>query len=71
MTGLGSVTFILFGVSGAIRTRGLSLRRRTLYPAELRKHLHYLLILQDYRFLVNTRVILLLLTFIFNRDNIY
>jgi hypothetical protein len=26
------------GVPGAIRTRGLSLRRRTLYPAELREH---------------------------------
>ncbi len=26
----------LFGTLGAIRTRGLSLRRRTLYPAELR-----------------------------------
>ena len=26
------------GVPGAIRTRGLSLRRRTLYPAELRRH---------------------------------
>ena len=29
----------LFGVPGAIRTRGLSLRRRTLYPAELRRHI--------------------------------
>ena len=28
-----------FGVPGAIRTRGLSLRRRTLYPAELRAHI--------------------------------
>ncbi len=27
-----------FGVPGAIRTRGLSLRRRMLYPAELRRH---------------------------------
>ena len=27
-----------FGVPGAIRTRGLPLRRGTLYPAELRKH---------------------------------
>ena len=27
----------VFGVPGAIRTRGLSLRRRTLYPAELRR----------------------------------
>ena len=27
------------GVPGAIRTRGLSLRRRTLYPAELRAHI--------------------------------
>ena len=26
------------GVPGAIRTRGLSLRRRMLYPAELRRH---------------------------------
>ena len=29
----------LFGVPGAIRTRGLSLRRRTLYPAELRRQI--------------------------------
>ncbi len=27
------------GTPGAIRTRGLSLRRRTLYPAELRAHI--------------------------------
>ena len=27
------------GVLGGIRTHGLSLRRRTLYPAELRRHL--------------------------------
>ena len=27
------------GVPGAIRTRGLSLRRRTLYPAELRRQI--------------------------------
>ncbi len=27
----------LFGVPGRIRTAGLSLRRRTLYPAELRR----------------------------------
>ena len=30
----------LFGVPGAIRTRGLSLRRRTLYPAELRRQIY-------------------------------
>ena len=29
----------LHGVPGAIRTRGLSLRWRTLYPAELRRHI--------------------------------
>ena len=29
---------VSFGAPGAIRTRGLSLRRRTLYPTELRKH---------------------------------
>ena len=28
--------FRLFGVPGAIRTRGVPLRRRTLYPAEVR-----------------------------------
>ena len=27
---------------GGIRTHGLSLRRRSLYPAELRKHVHFL-----------------------------
>ena len=27
-----------YGVPGGIRTHGLSLRRRTLYPAELRRH---------------------------------
>ena len=30
----------LSGVPGGIRTHGLSLRRRTLYPAELRRHIH-------------------------------
>ena len=29
------------GVLGGIRTHGLSLRRRTLYPAELRRHFHF------------------------------
>ena len=29
-----------FGAPGAIRTRGLSLRRRTLYPTELRKRMY-------------------------------
>ena len=29
---------VLFGVPGGSRTHGLSLRRRTLYPTELRKH---------------------------------
>ena len=29
------------GVLGGIRTHGLSLRRRTLYPAELRRHLSF------------------------------
>ena len=33
----GSESCRLFGTPGAIRTRGLSLRRRTLYPAELRR----------------------------------
>ena len=32
------LTGVWFGVPGAIRTRGLSLRRRTLYPTELRRH---------------------------------
>ena len=31
--------FGAFGIPGAIRTRDLSLRRRTLYPAELRRHM--------------------------------
>ena len=35
----GSKSCRLFGTPGAIRTRGLSLRRRTLYPAELRAHI--------------------------------
>ena len=30
---------LLSGLPGAIRTRGLSLRRRTLYPTELQRHL--------------------------------
>ena len=30
--------FRVHGAPGAIRTRGLPLRRRTLYPAELRAH---------------------------------
>ena len=30
----------IYGVPGAIRTRGLPLRRRMLYPAELRRQLH-------------------------------
>lgn len=30
--------YILYGVPGGNRTHGLSLRRRTLYPTELRKH---------------------------------
>jgi hypothetical protein len=32
--------FTAFGVPGATRTRGLSLRRRTLYPTELQEHIH-------------------------------
>ncbi len=31
--------FLFYTVPGAIRTRGLSLRRRTLYPAELQKQI--------------------------------
>ena len=38
---------MLFGVPGAIRTRGLSLRRRTLYPAELRKQTVAIIILTE------------------------
>ncbi len=30
----------IYGVPGGIRTHGLSLRRRTLYPAELRRHIN-------------------------------
>ena len=30
------------GVPGAIRTRGVPLRRRALYPAEVRRHIHFL-----------------------------
>ena len=30
---------VFAGVPGGIRTHGLSLRRRTLYPAELQRHL--------------------------------
>ena len=30
---------MLLGVPGGIRTHGLSLRRRTLYPAELQRHI--------------------------------
>ena len=29
---------LIYGVPGGSRTHGLSLRRRTLYPTELRKH---------------------------------
>ena len=36
-------TFGNHGVPEAIRTPGLSLRRRSLYPAELRKHLYALI----------------------------
>ena len=31
-----------FGVPGAIRTRGVPLRRRALYPAEVRGHMQFL-----------------------------
>ena len=31
--------FLFLGAPGAIRTHGLSLRRRTLYPTELRAHI--------------------------------
>ena len=36
---------------GGIRTHGLSLRRRSLYPAELRKHVHFLAYLLGFRHL--------------------
>ena len=35
---------LLFGTPGAIRTRDLPLRRRTLYPAELRVHKAHIII---------------------------
>ena len=31
-----------FGVPGAIRTRGVPLRRRALYPTEVRRHMQFL-----------------------------
>ena len=38
-----------FGDPGGIRTHGLSLRRRPLYPAELRDHVPEILILQGFQ----------------------
>ena len=39
----------LFGDPGAIRTRDVPLRRRTLYPAEVRDHVLKILISQGFR----------------------
>src|SRR5574341_1982165 len=41
MFGAGCNNKIIFGAPGAIRTRGLWLRRPTLYPAELRAHKNF------------------------------
>ena len=39
----------VFGVPARIRTGGLPLRRRTLYPAEVRDHVLKILISQGFR----------------------
>ena len=41
---------LLFGTPGAIRTRDLPLRRRTLYPAELRVHKAHIIIRKGSKF---------------------
>ena len=40
--------FRLFGVPGAIRTRGVPLRRRTLYPTEVRRLINFYALLPNH-----------------------
>lgn len=45
---LQNLPLLYVGVPGAIRTRGLPLRRRMLYPAELRRHIYDFIIFSQF-----------------------